>query len=258
MPSPLSWSLLPTVTAGSIDNTARDIINDAALELGLSSSAVEDPFASASPLYLQMCALLKKAGTKLWRQHLWSQLLDVYSFTTVLNQGEYDLPDNFGRPIQCTIWNSAQTRPMNSITPQSWREYRARNLSSVESLDFRVKGYQIQLLTEASTPADQTIVFEYISRFWVQTEGATAPDKEVPEAATDVVWFDPDLVIALLKWEWAKAKAMPTKEDFREDFEEILALSIETNQFNPPVNLTGITYGSIRRIDGENLPELIG
>ena len=55
---------------------AGTIINDAAVEVGL--SAVADPFASADPAFVQLCRLLTSAGRELLGMHQWHKFVATH------------------------------------------------------------------------------------------------------------------------------------------------------------------------------------
>lgn len=252
---PLTFPIIFQGTSTPYD-VAGDIINQAAAEMGLTPNLVTDPYGSTNPLYFQMRSLLEALGRKLWKLRNWSQLHWVESFVTVAGQGAYPLPDNYGRMLSRTAWNLSGTRGMDALTPESYRAYRARGLSPMAGLDYRIQQQQFQLLTESGTSAGQNIVYEYTSRFWVQTNGQSTPDKDAPTAANDTIWFDPDLVTAGLKARLKMEKGMPGAQDAQDEFDELLALSMETDGAIPYLNLLGGARGP-RRIDGYNLPDTL-
>lgn len=252
---PLTFPIVFQGTSTPYD-VAGDIINQAAAELGLAPSMAADPYASTNPLYFQLRSLLTSLGRKLWRLRNWSQLHWVHTFTTVAGQGAYPLPDNFGRMLSRTAWNLSQTRGMDALSPESYRAYRARGLSPMAALDFRIQQQQFQLLTESGTSAGQNIAYEFTSRSWVQTDGQATPDKDAPTASTDTIWFDPDLVTAGLKARLKIEKGMPGAQDAQDEFDELLSLSMEADGAIPYMNLLG-GGGVVRRIDGNNLPDTL-
>ena len=61
---------------------------------------------------------------------------------------------------------------------------------------------QLELYPDTEVPVGRTIAYEYISRNWVQTATAAAPDKDAPTLGSDIIWFDPTLVMYGLKLTW--------------------------------------------------------
>ncbi len=245
--------------------TAGSIINDAAVEVGL--SALADPYASTDQNFTQLCGLLKSLGQDLWRVKQWTQLQQVYTFTTVLNQGRYDLPADFGLMIDQTQWNRTNRLPLGGpLSPQEWEYLKAFQTGVVFTVLFRPMNRQLWLYPDTATPADFVIAFEYVSRFWavpaathsnsgawsdglavttgdyftnggnvyVATSTATTGDSGPtgtgsgisdggvtwnyvsawgivsPTLSTDVVLYDPLLVMRGLKLAWLKAKGFDT------------------------------------------------
>ncbi len=73
--------------------TANDVINRAALEVGLLPA--NDAVASTDESFIQMRGLLDAAGQELVELHPWQFLRGVFSFvTTGQDSGTYDLPDD--------------------------------------------------------------------------------------------------------------------------------------------------------------------
>lgn len=237
-------------------DVAGTLINDAALEMGLAPSATADPYASSNPLYVQLRAMLKKVGRKLWRMHAWSQLQWVHTFTTTAAEGDYALPENYGRMLSDTAWNLSQTQGVAPLSPQSWRAARAAGVVSQAPIHFRVRQQQFQLLTEGETEAGQEIAYEFLSRFWAQTDGdagTDGPDKDAPTAATDTIWFDPLLVVAALKAEYLRAKSLPGAQEAEDDFRDTFLLTVADDV--PGVTLSLVPADSVRLIDGGNTPD---
>lgn len=256
MPFPLTFPISFGGTETPYE-VAGTLINLAAAELGLSPTMVEDPYASTDPVYFQLRAFLRSLGQELWMLRYWTHLTWVEEFTTTANVGAYPLPENFGRIIRDTGWCLSQTRGMGVLSPEAYREMRSRNVTPGVSVSFRIQQQQFHLVTEDDTPADQDIVYEYISRFWVQSEDEDAPDKEVPDAASDVIWFPPLLIVTGLKAKFKREKSMPGAIDAQNDFERIRDLTLEVDSVPFSVRLGGLGVMP-HRIDETNLPETIG
>lgn len=146
-------------------STAGTIVNEAAVEVGL--AAVSDPYASTDQNFVQLCGLLKSLGQELWRAKEWTQLQQVYTFTTVLNQSRYNLPADFGEMIDQTAWNRTNRLPVaGPLSPQMWEYLKAFQTGVVFTVLFRPLNQQLWLYPDTSTPAGFVIAFEYVSRFW--------------------------------------------------------------------------------------------
>lgn len=190
-------------------DTADNIINAAALELGLISTAVADPFASTDQNILQMNALLNRVGRNLVRARAWSQLTREYTFSTVAATATYALPSGYDRMKDQTHWNRTTALPLGGPSSgQAWQLMQARTATGTVVRPFRVFGNLLQLYPVPT--ATDTIAYEYISGFWVMPSGQTAPTTTKSTATTDTIWFDETLIVAGLKLAFMRAKGQDT------------------------------------------------
>lgn len=151
--------------SGFAFDTAQNLINDAAVELGLAASS--DVWASQDPNFIQLRGLLKSLGRWLWRKRRWSWLQQVYTFTTVQGQGRYDLPADFGSMIEQTGWNRTNRVPLaGPLSPQQWEFLAGWSQGVVYTVLFRPFNRQLWLYPPVSTPGSYAIAFEYASRYW--------------------------------------------------------------------------------------------
>jgi hypothetical protein len=117
-------------------DTAGSIINDAAIEIGL--APVADPYTSTDPNYIQMCGLLKSVGRELVHQRQWNHLRGEHTFTTVLGQSVYPLPDDYHNMIDQTWWNRTNRLPLGGpMSAQEWQYLKARLVGVVFTVLFR-------------------------------------------------------------------------------------------------------------------------
>lgn len=194
---------MPWVTAG-------EVVNDAAVEIGLSESA--DPFASTDANTIQMCRLLKSCGRELVQARNWTYLRKEHTFTTVQGTSAYDLPTDFFRMYDQSGWNRTNRLPLGGpLSPQEWQYLKARLVGVVFTVLIRPMNGQMYLYPDTNTPGDYTIAYEYGSRYWVSTDATpTVLSKDGPTASTDLIWFDPLLIIRSLKLSMLKAKGLDT------------------------------------------------
>lgn len=154
--------------------TAGDIINEAAVEVGL--SAVSDPYSSTDPNIVQMRQLLKSLGREIVHTRKWTILRRERSFTTVAGQGSYPLPADFHEMLNQTWWNRTNRLPVGGpLSPQEWQYLKARLVGVVFNVLFRPMQNVIELYPDTNTPGGYEIAFEYQSEWWVKgTVGAWA------------------------------------------------------------------------------------
>jgi hypothetical protein len=221
-------------------DTAGGVINQALVEIGLTN--VSDPFADSDANVKQMCWLLKSLGKKLIHAKMdmpWGHLRKEHSFTTVANQGTYSLPSDYHNMIDQTWWNRTNRLPVGGpVSPQEWQYLKGRIVGVVFNVLFRPITRSIELYPNTNTPAGFNIVFEYCSSYWVSRAGA--PDTAVSDApsySSDLVWFDPLLLVAGLKLDFLKAKGFDTTAA-QQDFNAILDSAKSADSPSPILNAT--------------------
>lgn len=196
--------------------TAGEIINAAAKELGLGAAA--DPYSSSDVNFQQLTQMLDSVGTELLDHYEWEHLKREHTFTTVLNQSEYDLPADFLSLYEQTAWNRTQQLPLiGPISPEVWQTMVATATAQVSQI-YRVRTNQIWIGPPGNIPAAETIAFEYKSRAWVRpaasglgngdTLGSTGQDRCV--VTGDFPLFEPLLLQYGVKLMFKKDKGFDT------------------------------------------------
>src|SRR5436309_6125007 len=84
--------------------TVGEIVSDAALEEGLVTAAIADPYAPADQNVSQLTALLKSAGKAVVRERAWNHLQRQLVFQTVVGQYAYGLPSDFREMVPQSRW----------------------------------------------------------------------------------------------------------------------------------------------------------
>jgi hypothetical protein len=250
-------------------DTAGNILNGSAIELGLGSQA--DPFASPDPNWRQLVALLNHAGRDLMRRD-WRQLVVtsqlVKNGTWTLPAGwsvvagttdDLSVPQDFRCLIDQSGWNQSTRLPLGGpLTPQLW-EYRKSSPVGSIFAEFRMDTNRLRLLP---TPLpNYTIQLEYQSRAWVIPAGTGLGDgntlgpagADAVTAASDYVLFDPELASHALKLAWKREKGFDTTTA-QEDFDEDLARCLE-DQISARVLGTTGPRANPHLIDIMNLPD---
>lgn len=181
--------------------TVLEVIADAATELGLvgSLSAV---VTSEDPNILQLLAYLKRKGRELAQARDWAHLLKEHSFVTDSAENEYDLPADFLRMVDQSYWNRSQQKPGIPLGAEAWQYAKAALSTPSWTVLFRARNTSSLELWPQPPTDGETIAFEYLSRYWVQANGQTAPNKDAPTADNDTVCFDSSMIVTCLKLEW--------------------------------------------------------
>lgn len=193
--------------------TAQQVINAAANEVGLAAASNFDPTTSADPAFVQLTALCTTAGRELYGMHEWQALNKSYTFTVQNGDtGNYNLPADWGYPIDGTGWNPTNKLPLGGpLTPQNWEYLVNTGLAkNTIYISYRMNQMQFQILPQPP-PVGQVITLEYVSRYWVAVTGApTVPAQDSVLLASDVILFEPILMVKFLKLRFLEAKGFDT------------------------------------------------
>lgn len=233
-------------------DTVAGVVSDAAIELGLVTAAIADPYASVDQNILQLTALLKPAGREILRYRYWTQLVKEYTFVTA-GLASYPLPADFREFIPETMWNRSTTWPASGpLNSKEWQQLQAVPGDPFVSGRF----WQGLLWVLPSATTGQTIAFEYLSTSWVALTGSVVPTKEAPTLKDDVVLFDAHLVTRKLKRMFREAKGFDTSaERIAED--DALRAAAGADVHARSIHLGG-TRPRFRRLSADNSPPTIG
>jgi hypothetical protein len=188
-------------------DTANAIINRAAVELGLVRDA--DPVASSDASFISLTELLNAAGQELVEAHEWNSLVKSHQIVTQdTDTGQYDLPEDFSYMIDQTGWEHSNRSPLaGPLSAQDWTYLAGRDLvSTTIYASFRQFDTKFNIYPQDPVPAGLDINFEYISRFWVLETTSPEVRKDLVTVGSDIVLYEPILVIKLLKVKFLEAK----------------------------------------------------
>lgn len=162
--------------------SAQTVVMQAAVELGLVQSASEfgnDVYASADPIAVQLCALLKKLGRDLVDEFDWPQLRAEWSIITespTVAEGvdhqtyaAYLLPKDWKALIPQSGWNRTNRLPMGGpLSEQEWQYLTSRLTGVVWTVLFRPMQSLFFVYPPNNVPDAQALTFAYKSSNWVQ------------------------------------------------------------------------------------------
>jgi len=235
--------------------TAAQVISDAAVELGLVASDITDPFASTDQNIIQLLRLLKAAGREVSRARSWVAQQTEYTFPTANGQSVYPMPSDFRSMIEQSGWNRTTRFPLGGpLTPQEWQYLKAQPGAATLTVLFRPRNGNIEVYpVPGATVA--TIAFEYVSSSWVAVTGSTAPTKDGPTVNTDVILFDPLLLIAAVKLKWKREKGFDSTAA-QQDYDAAFAASSDDDAVAPVLRMDGKSGLGVRLLGDPNIPSL--
>ena len=200
--------------------TANDIINRAAVEVGLVKAV--DPVGDLDETFVQLTELLTSAGQEMVELHPWQILVKEFQIvTTDQDTGTYDLPDDFSYMIDQTGWEHSNRVAMGGpLSPQDWTYLKGRDLISQSIYaSFRLVDNKFDIYPQEPVPNGLDINFEYIGRNWVQEQNQ-GPLKDMITIGTDVVLYEPIMIIKFLKCKFLEAKGFDPSSA-RNEFENM-------------------------------------
>lgn len=173
--------------------TVAEVVNDAAQELGIASSAdIGDPYSSQDPNVLQLLALLKKVGRSLLDVHDWTHLRKeriiwtgtVPGYIDEVLWGAFPLPIDFRDMVDQTAWNRSTRLPTGPTTPQQWSMLKSRLTGVVYNVLFRPMQGLFFTYPDSSPITEAVLSYEYRSSFWVNGGASAIIDYEVASSYT--------------------------------------------------------------------------
>lgn len=150
-------------------DTATNVINDAAFELGLITTATSDPYASSvtDANIIRLAKLLKGLGQDLARDFDWSHLRSAGTITTSSGTAGYALPTaGFVKLLaDPSMWNTTtDTKVLGPMSLQDWAYFQATGASA--SPAFIVQNHSVFI--HPTPTATEILSYRYQSEYWVR------------------------------------------------------------------------------------------
>ena len=162
-----------------------------------------------------MRALATQEGRELARRVAWQNLTKESSFTTVAAETQPGaIPADFDRFINETAWNYTQNRSLiGPVDPQQWQQLKA-SLVGPPWLHFRQRGNAFLIIP--NPPAGENIRFEYVSRFWVDTNNDGLGDADAWANDANTALLSEELITLGVIWRWLKRNRLPYNDELQE------------------------------------------
>ena len=194
--------------------TLKTIVNDALDEIGLpqTSSVIGD----SDLTVVTLLRFANKEGRELSKAKKWQAITLEKTFSaTAASVQTGAIPDDFGRFINDSMYNRTTNRKvLGPITPQQWQSEQANSTAAGPSGFFRQRGDDI-LITPDPTLND-TIAYEFMSTFWVDTDQDGLGEAVAWAADDDTSLLPEDLMTLGCIWRFKKSKGLPWENDFAE------------------------------------------
>lgn len=230
--------------------TAQQILNRASILLGLAPQS--SPYGSTDTNIVLLRELLASAGEDLVREFEWAHLRTEFNVTTIPGQDTYTLPVDYNRFISQTEWNRSSKLPLGGpVTPQGWQLLKTLNVIAAVQMFFRTKADTFTLLPVPAGAYD--LALEYLSGFWVSTDGGATRTSNKPTAETDVVCLDGQMLVHRIRRDFLDTRGFDSTAASNA-YESALNLAKGNDEDAPVLNLNHNPYNRARLLDGSNLP----
>jgi len=175
----------------------------------------------------QLLALANREGKILSKRNNWSVLQKEYVFNTVANQESYDLPNDFNRFLDDTIWDRSALRPLEGpASAQIWQARKSGGAAygGVYSR-YRVKGSVSGSLKFYVNPAPlvsgQSLAFEYVSSHWCKNSLSGLTQSEWLDDSDESL-LPEELISFGVTWRFLLAKGLEYAPMFAEYENQVL------------------------------------
>jgi hypothetical protein len=190
--------------------TLLQIVQDACRDVGQPVPALVVSATEETPK--RMLRLLNKAGQQLIKDHDWSVLMDVETFTPTATQIQSSHPPaDFDRfTSQTSMWDVGNKRPMvGPLSLDKWLRVVVDNQQQIDKFWAYIGGKVNVLPVPATT---DSFVYAYQSKNWVfASDGTTG--KAAFSADDDTPRIASELLILELVWRWKQSIGLDYGED---------------------------------------------
>lgn len=164
-------------------------------------------------------------------------LTKEHEFILVKDTPSYDLPDDFSRFVNGTMWDRVESRPMDNVGPQVWQEFKSGLVKTAIYKRWRIKGVEgaKELFVDPTPTATQCeyecrdgtkvrigVAYEYISNEWALD--ANGDGQSTFTADTNTFVLPDDLLELSTKWRWLNALGQSYLEE-KAEFDRALGIA---------------------------------
>lgn len=184
------------------------ICQNAADEIGIGRPT--QVYAGTDPTTRRLLSAAQREGKSISRLP-WPVLRKEHTFTSVAQEAQGALPDDWDRFVDKTFWNRTLVRPMaGPYSPQEWQRIKARTAAGLTD-NFTFRGGDILMWPAPTT--GHTMAFEYFKKTWCQNaDGDT--ERAAWAADSDTALLDEELLTLGVVWRYRKASSMEWTADY--------------------------------------------
>jgi len=234
--------------------TAKAIVDQLVAELGLiPTPSLVGVSGQTEVQSSQILALMNSAGNELNTYYPWQQFAKEFTVTMVPGQSAYPLPDDYKYFTDQTQWDRTNHWPLSGPkSAQEWAFLKGSLVAGFPQLRFRVMQDKFVVFPTPTSDTPFNLAMEYIIKFWVSDSSSLPATKEMASADSDVVWYDPWLIIKFTKLKFYELKGFDTtalQGDFVRTFNSLTGKDTGA----PILNLAGMQAEYLLGI--KNIPD---
>ena len=192
--------------------TLLTICQNAAVEVGYPepSTIINNTDATAN----QLLKLVNRLGNQIVRAYQWQALVTETSFTTQAQEEQASLPADFHRFINDTMYNRDENRKVYG--PNSSQVWQLDNsFITARAYDtYRIRNNKI--LFEPDPEAGQSVYYEYVSNYWVDTDADGVGEASEFAADSNASLIDEEVLTLGLVYRFLRAKGFAWQDAFQE------------------------------------------
>lgn len=163
----------------------------------------------------QLLRVLNRAGRLLAKKN-WTILQKEHTFSTSNGTASYDLPSDFDRLIDLTVWDRTQYWQLRGALNAAAWQVRKSALIATTSLrsNFRIKPDTLvnKFFVDPTPTSTRDLVFEYVSSQWVKDSG-NSTGRIAYAADTDVALVPEELLELEGIWRMLNRKGFAYAEE---------------------------------------------
>ena len=193
--------------------TLLTICQDAANIIGI--TAPNSVTASTDTSVIQLEASVNQEGRAQVQKYGWQVLVKEASHTTLAAESQgtmISIASDFGRFSNNTMWNrTTNRRYYGPITDSEWQRILAVVSGGITNY-FRIRGGN--LLMHPTPTAGESVKFEYVSKYWVDTTGGSTADADKFSGDSQTTVLEEELIVLGVVWRFLKLKGLPYDQQY--------------------------------------------